>query len=254
MARDQKIKRFRFTFAEVVEAMLDGVIEDCAETRITIDAGMVAIDLIEPASLKAPAAPAHAEKIERAMMTLEEATKIFRMIGDNEFAEIMEAEIERRKKEQKASESVPAVSESDETERENERAAVAHAGGVAASFKAEVDAAADAETAASEAASEDENDEHDPFWDSDAGDDDQPKTPEEQVPEDNPHRWAQIAGILCNEGAFQKFLFATNKDEAAVKLREKCGVKSRSEIDGNPAAIAKLKDLRATYSVWLDGG
>ena len=64
-------------------------------------------------------------------------------------------------------------------------------------------------------------------------------------------RLAARAGILCSEGAFLVFMEAADKEEAAQKLREQCGVQSRAELDHNPAAAEKLSQLAADYEIWL---
>lgn len=47
---------------------------------------------------------------------------------------------------------------------------------------------------------------------------------------------AQMAGFLCGHKDFQQFLHAANADDAAEKLRQRCGVTSRRELDSNPLA------------------
>ena len=75
--------------------------------------------------------------------------------------------------------------------------------------------------------------------------------PEEQKPKLKGGRLAARAGILCGEGAFVVFMEAADKEEAAQKLRERCGVQSRAELDHNPAAAEKLSQLAADYEIWL---
>lgn len=74
---------------------------------------------------------------------------------------------------------------------------------------------------------------------------------------------AQRAGILCNEGAFAKFLYDIDvglgpsvfggefdgKPDAA--LRYMCGVESRADLDHNDKAARKFLDLEASYKAWL---
>lgn len=62
---------------------------------------------------------------------------------------------------------------------------------------------------------------------------------------------AQIAGILCGEGAFQKFIGAADKDAAAEYVRIRCNVSSRANIDGNPDATEAFKTLKGEYELWL---
>lgn len=62
---------------------------------------------------------------------------------------------------------------------------------------------------------------------------------------------AQIAGILCNEGAFRKFIRVETVDQAADYLRAHCGVSSRANIDGNPDATAAFNALKGEYELWM---
>lgn len=64
-------------------------------------------------------------------------------------------------------------------------------------------------------------------------------------------KYAQQAGILCNEGAFIKWMGDTDAEGAANLLREHCGVISRAHLDSNEAAARKFLDLKADYQVWL---
>lgn len=64
-------------------------------------------------------------------------------------------------------------------------------------------------------------------------------------------RYAQQAGILCNEGAFQKWIEASDAEGAAQKVRDYCGVLSRSHLDTNDTAARKFLDLKADYQNWL---
>lgn len=70
---------------------------------------------------------------------------------------------------------------------------------------------------------------------------------------------ARRAGILCSEGAFQKFLTerigrpyanVTNAEEAADYVRFKCEVNSRAELDHNPEAADRFRALDSEYVAW----
>jgi hypothetical protein len=65
---------------------------------------------------------------------------------------------------------------------------------------------------------------------------------------------AQIAGILCATGSFQKFAGASNEQEAADYIRGHCGVASRAEIDSSENATRIFKDIKADYDFWMAGG
>jgi len=62
---------------------------------------------------------------------------------------------------------------------------------------------------------------------------------------------SQIAGILCNEGAFRKFIRVETVDQAADYIRAHCGVSSRANIDGNPDATAAFNALKGEYELWM---
>jgi hypothetical protein len=80
--------------------------------------------------------------------------------------------------------------------------------------------------------------------------DDEPHTP--------PRPLSQIAGILCNSGAFQCFIQESSDgwdhrpttDEAAEWLRGNCGVTSRSQLNTDPTAALRFKKIRAEYEAW----
>lgn len=57
------------------------------------------------------------------------------------------------------------------------------------------------------------------------------------------------AGMLCRDLNFMTWIGATTPEEAAEKLRSRCGVSSRRELDeGAPAA--RYADLIWQYSQW----
>lgn len=62
---------------------------------------------------------------------------------------------------------------------------------------------------------------------------------------------AQQAGILCNEGAFIKWIGASDAEGAAEMVRHHCGVLSRAHLDTNEEAARKFLDLKADYQIWL---
>jgi hypothetical protein len=64
---------------------------------------------------------------------------------------------------------------------------------------------------------------------------------------------AQIAGIMSNEGAFQRFIRVKNADEAAEYIRAHCHVSSRANIDGNEDATAAFRELKGNYELWMRG-
>ena len=49
--------------------------------------------------------------------------------------------------------------------------------------------------------------------------------------------------LRCEDPLFQRFLGVTDKKAAADTVRRKCGLKSRSEIDKDPAARARFDEI-----------
>jgi hypothetical protein len=72
-----------------------------------------------------------------------------------------------------------------------------------------------------------------------------------------PPSLARDAAICCNDERFQRFLRsqhgfkgATDPDEAAVAVRSICTVASRKELDADPAAAERWKELRIEFEGW----
>lgn len=86
------------------------------------------------------------------------------------------------------------------------------------------------------------------------------KTPDEAA--DEPREFkalkrAQQAGILCNEGAFHRWLDVEmnlgqikGTDDAAYGVRRLCGVSSRADLDTIPGAGEKWDSLVVEYRNW----
>ena len=74
------------------------------------------------------------------------------------------------------------------------------------------------------------------------------------TPEKKGGKLCQRAAILCNEGAFKKFLIIRNglrlEDDVANHIRDYCGVASRRELDHNKLAAKRFLDLIAEYEAW----
>jgi hypothetical protein len=68
---------------------------------------------------------------------------------------------------------------------------------------------------------------------------------------------AQMAGILCNEGGFRKFLgersgqHVPDADSAAKLVRLACSVKSRADLDTDKHGAQLWRDLKGDYEAWL---
>lgn len=66
----------------------------------------------------------------------------------------------------------------------------------------------------------------------------------------------RLAGILCREPAFGKWLehngelLEANTEEVVEWLRQHLGVSSRSELPNNPEAMRKLRQLNSEYQAW----
>lgn len=73
-------------------------------------------------------------------------------------------------------------------------------------------------------------------------------------------RAVQLAGILCRSELFWDFVHARSKvsikpkseDEAAVWLRGKLGIDSRSELRHNPDAQVILRSINEKFQAWAD--
>lgn len=60
---------------------------------------------------------------------------------------------------------------------------------------------------------------------------------------------AKLAGMLCNDSDFQRFIEARDSDHAAELIRSLVGVKSRAELDSDMNAAAEFH--RVIRSPWL---
>ena len=70
------------------------------------------------------------------------------------------------------------------------------------------------------------------------------------------HDPVRMAGMLCRELAFHKFLydgghiFMANEEEATNWLKEYLGVESRTEIKDNANAQQKLRGIYQEFQSW----
>lgn len=64
---------------------------------------------------------------------------------------------------------------------------------------------------------------------------------------------AQSAGILSNERGFQQWSDTDNPDDAAVFIRQRCGVESRAHLDHDDTAARAFRDMKLEYENWLRG-
>lgn len=56
-------------------------------------------------------------------------------------------------------------------------------------------------------------------------------------------RLSAWVALRCKEPLFQRFLGVDNAKAAADTVRRKCGLKSRAEIDKDPAAKARFDEI-----------
>lgn len=68
---------------------------------------------------------------------------------------------------------------------------------------------------------------------------------------------SRAAAFLCQAGAFHRFLEehamgkASNADEAAKILRGECNIESRAELDHDPQAASRFREIKASYDAWM---
>ena len=68
--------------------------------------------------------------------------------------------------------------------------------------------------------------------------------------------YVRVAGMLCRDSAFHKFLyegshiFIANEEEATNWLKEYLDIKSRAEIKESNHAIEKLRGLTREFTAW----
>lgn len=93
------------------------------------------------------------------------------------------------------------------------------------------------------------------------GDDDKPIEPGSDNARQT-HITSHSAALLCKSDAFQRFVqtklgyISSNpserEEDAAVYVREFCGIRSRSELDSNERARSLFGQLMAEYRVHID--
>jgi len=80
----------------------------------------------------------------------------------------------------------------------------------------------------------------------------EPASGPDMLPPPKPRKsLAQIAGILCSSGAFQKWCGSKSADEAAEWLRGHCNITSRSQLDTNEDAAFIFRDLKGEFDAWM---
>jgi hypothetical protein len=81
--------------------------------------------------------------------------------------------------------------------------------------------------------------------------------PASQKPE-NKHKLSQQAAMMCDDKRFWKFLehhgarlSVSSEYLAREAVCKWCDIESRAELDTNPEAAARWRNLRAEYEAWL---
>jgi len=74
-----------------------------------------------------------------------------------------------------------------------------------------------------------------------------------EPPPRRPAKLAQIAGIMCSEGAFLRFSGSKDAAEAAEWLRGHCNVASRADLDTNEDAAIIFRRIKSEYDFWMRG-
>ncbi|GAA4321884.1 hypothetical protein GCM10023144_01440 [Pigmentiphaga soli] len=59
---------------------------------------------------------------------------------------------------------------------------------------------------------------------------------------------SRLAGQLCAQPAFQRWLGATTSEQAAEAVRARCGIQSRRELDTNPDAARRFHAIRRGFA------
>jgi len=62
---------------------------------------------------------------------------------------------------------------------------------------------------------------------------------------------ATVAGILCNEGGFNAWAAEHGYADGKEYIYDRCSVTSRADLDRDPEAGGRFRDMRAEYDVWL---
>lgn len=77
--------------------------------------------------------------------------------------------------------------------------------------------------------------------------------PEQLEPPKPAKSLAQIAGIICSQPAFWKYINVADANAAADYVRGHCNVSSRAALDSNEDAATAFRTLNTDYKLWLDG-
>ncbi len=76
-----------------------------------------------------------------------------------------------------------------------------------------------------------------------------PPAEPERADRTRPTPLATRIAMLCQDKQFQEWLGVDSTDAAAVLVRQRCGVKSRSEIESNPKASSLWNQLHTEFDM-----
>lgn len=64
---------------------------------------------------------------------------------------------------------------------------------------------------------------------------------------------AQQAALKCGDPSFQRFMKATTSNEAAIRVRQECGVQSRADIETDEEAKTRWFAILKDFDQWQRG-
>lgn len=74
--------------------------------------------------------------------------------------------------------------------------------------------------------------------------------PDEREEQRRIERLISACGLLCRNEDFWSFLMVGNEEEAVNEIRERCGIKSRTEFRDNVGARNKFEEIREEFTKW----
>ena len=74
--------------------------------------------------------------------------------------------------------------------------------------------------------------------------------PDERQEQKRIERLISACGLLCRNEDFWSFLMVGNEEEAVNEIRERCGIKSRTEFRDNVEARNKFEEIRGEFTKW----
>lgn len=74
--------------------------------------------------------------------------------------------------------------------------------------------------------------------------------PDERQEQKRIERLISACGLLCRNEDFWSFLMVGDEEEAVNEIRERCGIKSRTEFRDNVEARNKFEEIREEFTKW----